>query len=233
MSFRATVLPIAVASVLLTVTLFGQADNPSIPPIRVYTYPRRRDWPDEIAATGHWDLARDWQGDAQHCFIKLTHPLTLAPETLQENEIPYAVPEIVDQSVGQDEQGIVTRARYNRLVDVFTGLAAFHLQSHVRTVISRKQIEIDDLYVAVDKQGKRYCVPIEAKTGREKTSYGQVSNMAKFAETRFPDFACRPLLINGVCHDLFHIVEFIASTDPRKIRIVDQRLYRLAKDADD
>ena len=47
-----------------------------------------------------------------------------------------------------DEQALLARVRYNRMVDVFTGITCYSLQSHLRTTVEDLgQIETDEVYV--------------------------------------------------------------------------------------
>jgi hypothetical protein len=51
-------------------------------------------------------------------------------------KVPDATPEIVRlYAPGTDEQALLTRARYNRLIDIFTGLTCYSVQNHLRTTI--------------------------------------------------------------------------------------------------
>ena len=53
-----------------------------------------------------------------------------------------------------DEQALLAKIRYNRLLDVFLGISAYSLQNHLRTtVLHIGQIEIDELYIGLDKHG--------------------------------------------------------------------------------
>ncbi len=59
---------------------------------------------------------------------------------------------------------MLSAVQYNRLLDIFTGITCFHLQSHIRTTIAGEgQIEVDGLYVGVDRDGTEYILPVEAK----------------------------------------------------------------------
>jgi hypothetical protein len=111
----------------------------------IYTYRSRRPMPREILKTGNWVIAA--RGSGLYAFVKIKGETTVAiPASLKVYPIPYAVPEIVAHNLARDEQGLLTMVRYNRLLDVFTGLACFHLQSHIRTHLSgHGQVEIDDL----------------------------------------------------------------------------------------
>ena len=67
-----------------------------------------------------------------------------------------------------DEQALLARVRYNRLVDIFLGIACYSLQNHLRTTASNMgQVETDELYVGVDRRGSHYVVPIQAKGGKD------------------------------------------------------------------
>ena len=77
--------------------------------------------------------------------------------------LPDATPASSPSTRLSDEQALLARVRYNRLLDVFTGLACYPLQSHLRTSItipsaidgtpSSSQVETDDLYVGLDEHG--------------------------------------------------------------------------------
>ena len=84
-----------------------------------------------------------------------------------------ALPEIVEKYTANDEQGLLSTLRYNRLIGIFTGVTCFHLQSHVRaTIAGEGQIEIDHLYVGVNEEGVEYILPIEAKSPDERDKLG-------------------------------------------------------------
>ncbi len=112
----------------------------------LYTYRSRRPLPPELREKGNWVIAARSAGKYAFLAVKGNSTVEI-PERLKVYPIPYAVPEIVANNLADDEQGLLTIVRYNRLLDVFTGLACFHLQSHVRTQIPKHgQVEIDDLY---------------------------------------------------------------------------------------
>ena len=49
-------------------------------------------------------------------------------------KIPDATPEIISAYALSDEQALLAKVRYNRLVDVFLGIATYSLQNHLRTM---------------------------------------------------------------------------------------------------
>lgn len=48
-------------------------------------------------------------------------------------KIPDATPEIIGTYTLNDEQALLAKVRYNRLIDTFLGITAFSLQNHLRT----------------------------------------------------------------------------------------------------
>ena len=137
----------------------------------VYTYRYRKQLPAPILATQPPD--RGWlilgAGDAVYRFRlnKLTH---IEPtKGLVVRKIPDATPEIIRRYALGDEQALLARVRYNRLIDIFLGITAASLQNHLRTkVLNYGQIEIDELYVGLDTRGAQFIVPVQAKGGADR-----------------------------------------------------------------
>lgn len=78
--------------------------------------------------------------------------------------VPDATPELISQYALDDEQALLAIVRYNRLIDIFLGLATYSLQNHLRTTVKGiGQIEIDELYIGLDSNGCHYAIPVQAK----------------------------------------------------------------------
>jgi len=94
----------------------------------------------------------------------------LAPNpNLAETKVPDATPGIVAKYAFNDEQALLARLRYNRLVDIFTGVTCYSLQSHLRTTVpSMGQVETDEIYVGLDK--KEFITSFPSKQRVEPTS---------------------------------------------------------------
>ena len=83
-------------------------------------------------------------------------------------KIPDATPEIIAKYSLTDEQALLAKLRYNRLIDTFLQITAYSLQNHLRSSVKHiGQIEIDEIYVGVDKRGVQYVVPVQAKGGTD------------------------------------------------------------------
>jgi hypothetical protein len=88
---------------------------------------------------------------------------------LATTKVPDATPGIIVKYALGDEQALLARVRYNRLVDVFTGVTCYSLQNHLRTTVPEMgQVETDELYVGLDKKGAHFVFPVQAKGGIER-----------------------------------------------------------------
>ncbi|MCC5840208.1 MAG: hypothetical protein JJT96_08795 [Opitutales bacterium] len=89
-------------------------------------------------------------------------------------KIPDATPEIVSAYALSDEQALLAKIRCNRILDIFLGMATYSLQNHHRTSVKDiGQVEIDEIYVGVDRNGCQYVIPVQAKGGRDQLSIVQ------------------------------------------------------------
>ena len=106
-------------------------------------------------------------GKGVACYeFRLASPGKVVPSTNRTPiKIPDATPEIVRQyATGTDEQALLTRVRYNRFIDVFTGLTCYSIQNHLRTTVKDVgQIEVDEIYIGLNKRGAHFVLPCLAK----------------------------------------------------------------------
>ena len=74
-------------------------------------------------------------GAAEYCFVASATTLIVPSEILAETKVPDATPGIIGMYALNDEQALLAKLRYNRLIDVFTGVTSYSLQSHLRTTV--------------------------------------------------------------------------------------------------
>jgi len=119
----------------------------------------------------------------------------IAPSSvLAETKIPDATPGIINKYAMSDEQALLAKLRYNRLVDIFTGLACYSLQSHLRTTLrDGSQVETDEIYIGLDKRGAHYVLPVQAKGGKDKIGVVQIEQDFELCALKFPRLICRPI----------------------------------------
>ena len=125
-----------------------------------------------------------------------------------------------------NEQGVLARIRYNRLLDIFLGIACFSLQNHFRTTVAGLgQVETDEIYVGVDKRGVHYVLPVQAKGGSDKLSRVQIEQDIALCAEKLPGLVCRPIGTQWMRGDVVALFEFEQSGED--IRICSERHYRL------
>ena len=140
--------------------------------------------------------------------------------------IPDATPEIIRAYALDDEQALLAIVRYNRLLDTFLGLTTYSLQNHLRTTVSGiGQIEIDELYFGLDKNGCHYAVPVQAKGGTDQIGVVQTTQDIRFVEERFPGMRCRAMSVQFMEDGIIALFELTLQDD--ELRVVEERHYRL------
>lgn len=116
--------------------------------------------------------------------------------------------------------------RYNRLLDIFLGLTTYSLQSHLRTTVSHgSQIEIDELYVGLDRHGCHYIIPVQAKGGSDQISVVQTSQDIQWCEERFPGIRCRAISAQFMAEDRIAMFDLTVIDD--EVTVVEERHYKL------
>ncbi len=198
----------------------------------IYTFRYRRNLPKSILATQPAD--RSWlilgAGDARYRFRlnKLTH---IRPTNgLLVRKIPDATPEIILRYALTDEQALLAKVRYNRLIDIFLGITASSLQNHLRTKIPNYgQIEIDELYVGVDSRGAQYIVPVQAKGGTDVLGAIQTIQDMTFCQTekKYCDCIVRAVSAQFLADE--SIALFETTFDGDEVSIVRERHYKLTE----
>ena len=121
-----------------------------------YSFRFRRELPVAIQSTApdgaEWIIVGRGIGEYQ---FRLAVPGKIEPtKHYQPTSIPDATPEIVRlYAPGTDEQALLTRARYNRLVDLFTSLTCYSVQNHLRTTVAEiGQVEVDEIYIGINRR---------------------------------------------------------------------------------
>ncbi|MEK7678158.1 MAG: endonuclease [Verrucomicrobiota bacterium] len=212
---------VAVAKIRL-----GYKEN-NVADVRYQYTSGRRVLPESIKKLGPWMIVG--RGKAQYAFVKLaTSPEIRIQDDLLTVWLPNATPEIVLEYAGTDEQGLLAKVHYNRLLDLFLQITCYHLQNHWRTSIKNKgQCEIDDLYVGLNINGKQFVIPVEAKCANENLSKTQVVQIIDFARERYPKLIIRPVGVQEMKDGSLVLIEFAPAAHPDEIKIKELRRYKL------
>lgn len=145
-------------------------------------------------------------------------------------KVPDATPGIIASYALNDEQALLAKVRYNRLVDIFLGVTAYSLQSHMRTTVKGiGQIEIDEIYVALDRQGVQYVIPVQAKGGKDQLAVVQTKQDMACCAEKFPALVCRSVSAQFIEMDdkSKKIAMFELAVEKDRVVIVEEKHYRL------
>jgi len=194
----------------------------------IYSFRYRSALPKSIQAEA--ESGKTWiirpAGQAKYRFVLVPDiPLTPNP-SLAETKVPDATPGIVAKYGFDDEQALLTRLRYNRLVDIFTGITCYSLQNHLRTTVPNMgQVETDEIYVGLDKKGVHYVFPVQAKGGTDKLNVVQIEQDFGVCAQKFPSLVCRPIGAQFIDDGVIVLFEF--EQTEAGVRISSEKHYRL------
>jgi len=194
----------------------------------VYSFRYRADLPERIlaeAGEGEAWIIRPI-GKARYR-LALVADRPIQPNTnLATTKVPDATPGVVTKYAFGDEQALLARLRYNRLIDVFTGVTCYSLQNHLRTTVpDMGQVETDELYVGLDKKGAHYIFPIQAKGGTDKLNVVQIEQDFAVCASKFPTLICRPIGAQFIDGGIIALFEFELADST--VRISAEKHYKL------
>lgn len=197
----------------------------------IYDYRYRREFPQEIKSTApdgySWVIMP--AGKSKYRFELIEGSPFIVPRSdASAIKIPDSTPEIIRHNRQDDEQALLARIRYNRLIDTFLGITAYSLQNHLRTTVKGMgQIETDELYVGVNRHGQQFVIPVQAKGRSDLLAVVQtMQDVACCRENeKFSKLTCRSVSAQFLNDDVVALFEL--TQELRSIRVVDERHYRL------
>lgn len=194
----------------------------------IYSFRFRVALPDKILATQTG--GREWviQGAGRSRYrFKLAKITRIVPNPkLVSIAIPDSTPEIIRAYALDDEQALLAIVRYNRLIDTFLGLTTYSLQNHLRTTVKGiGQIEIDELYIGLDKHGCHFAIPVQAKGGTDQIGVVQTGQDLAFAAEKFPGMRCKPVAAQFMADNVVALFELTLQDD--EVKVVEERHYKL------
>ena len=223
-----TVVPFSRDELIETASLLDIAVPKNIGDV-LYSFRYRNPLPDEILATQpkgmEWVI--EGSGRAEYEFRLVPNNRIEPNDNLITIKIPDATPEIVACNSLSDEQALLAKVRYNRLIDIFLGVTAYSLQNHLRTTVKGLgQIEIDEVYIGVDRMGCQYVIPVQAKGGSDQLSSVQAKQDIACCAEKFPNLVCRAISAQFI--DDSRIAMFELQLDETGlVRTAEERHYRL------
>lgn len=196
----------------------------------IYTFKFRRTLPEQIVNTA--PKGKAWiiegAGSSRYRFrlVEMGGTTIKPRQDIAATKIPDATPEIIAAYALGDEQALLARVRYNRLIDIFLGLTTYSLQNHLRTQVKGMgQIEIDEIYVGLNRHGAHYVIPVQAKGGSDKLSPVQTQQDIACCAIKFPDLICRPVSAQFMADNVIALFEL--TIEDGRVLVVEERHYQL------
>ena len=194
----------------------------------IYNFRYRNELPQNIldTATEGLEWIIEGTGRARYRFLQVKLNRIVPRDELITIKIPDATPEIITAYALSDEQSLLAKVRYNRLIDIFLGVTAYSLQNHLRTTVkSIGQIEIDEIYVGVDRNGRQFIIPVQAKGGNDRHAVVQTQQDITYCLEKFPNLICRAVSAQFMSGDRIAMFELVIQDN--EIRVVEEKHYRL------
>jgi hypothetical protein len=194
----------------------------------IYSFRFRTALPPEILATAtkgmEWGIELAGKGQYRFKLVKLIR--ILPRSDLIAIKIPDATPEIITAYALTHEQSLLAKVRYNRLIDVFMGIASYSLQNHLQTFVKDMgQIEIDEVYVGLNRHGQQFVVPVQAKGGADQLGVTQTRQDIACCRQKFPHLTCRPVSAQFMTDDTIALFELALQGDD--VKILEEKHYKL------
>ncbi|QNE48321.1 endonuclease [Glaciihabitans sp. INWT7] len=159
-------------------------------------------------------------GMSKYAFDLIPAQVRVKPNlALTVTKIPDATPEIIAASALGDEQALLALVRYNRLIDIFLGVASYSLQNHLRTTAKGVgQVEVDEVYVAVDRHGQQFILPVQAKGGSDEIGITQTEQDIAVCAEKWPGMICRPISAQFANDGRIALFELAIQDDQVRVR---------------
>lgn len=141
-------------------------------------------------------------------------------------KVADSTPGVVTMYTTGDEQALLAKVRYNRLIDLFTGLTCYSLQNHLRTTAPEMgQVETDEIYIGVNKAGAHFVIPVQAKGGNDQIGVVQIEQDMAVCASRFPALVCRPIAAQFMTEEVIALFEF--AEDENGVGVSWEKHYKL------
>jgi hypothetical protein len=194
----------------------------------VYSFRHRKPLPDSVSATApagfQWVISGT--GIGNYKFELLTASRVVPNNSLLAIKIPDATPQIIIRYAKSDEQALLARLRYNRLVDLFLALTSYSLQNHLRTTVTGiGQIEIDEIYVGINQSGAHFIIPVQAKTGRDQIGIVQTKQDLAYCAEKYPDLIARAVSAQFLQDDVIAMFELVVVN--QEVKAISERHFQL------
>jgi len=199
----------------------------------IYSFRYRQELPESVREKA--PQGESWiilpAGRSRYYFATTALAFITPNKGLVETRVPDSTPGVIEMYSLSDEQSLLAKVRYNRLIDIFSSITCYSLQSHLRTTVSELgQVETDEIYIGIDKRGAHFIFPIQAKGGKDTLNIVQIVQDFALCESKFPSLVCRPVAAQFMEENLIALFAFEKSES--NIAISSEKHYRLTPPED-
>ncbi len=193
-----------------------------------YTFRYRGMLPNSIRAKA--PEGEEWiiraSGRSRYRFVATSLVNIVPNEMMADTKLPDATPGVIAMYALGDEQALLAKLRYNRLIDIFTGVTCYSLQNHLRTTVPNiGQVETDEIYIGIDRRGAHYVFPVQAKGGKDKLGIVQIEQDFALCADKFPALICRAIAAQFIDDERIALFEF--EEGERGIALTLEKHYQL------
>lgn len=91
------------------------------------------------------------------------------------------------------------------------------------------QIEIDEVYLGVNKRGDHFVLPCQAKSPGDRFGIVQVMQDIEFCKIRYSNLICKPIALQFLTENDVAILELSVDEEDRifRLSVVDEKHYKL------
>lgn len=194
----------------------------------IYSFRYRTQLPESITSKAPEEY--EWVivsiGRAKYRFELSKEAVIVPRDHMAVTKIPDSTPGVILKYALDDEQSLLAKIRYNRLIDIFTGVTCYSLQNHLRTAAPGiGQVETDEIYIGIDKRGVHYVFPVQAKSGSGKIGTVQIRQDYVVCATKLPDLICHPIAAQYASQDVIALLEFEQTDEGIKLSV--EKHYKL------
>lgn len=194
----------------------------------IYSFRYRTQLPESITKTAtkgkHWIIRSTGKG--LYAFALINEFNIVPNPNFDQIRIPDATPGLITKYSFNDEQALLARLRYNRLIDIFSGITCYSLQNHLQTSIAGiGQVETDEIYVGVGKRGVHHVFPVQAKGGKDKLNIVQIEQDFALCASKFPELISHPIGAQFMTDGSIALFEFKMTEEG--VKIASEKHYKL------
>jgi hypothetical protein len=84
---------------------------------------------------------------------------------------------------------------------------------------------VDEIYVGVDRNGRQFIIPVQAKGGNDRHAVVQTQQDITYCLEKFPNLICRAVSAQFMSEDRIAMFELVLQEN--EIRVAEEKHYRL------